>query len=154
MIQIADDLASLLLQGLDGPLPEFERNRCRVGLALALRPAAGLQLAYVGLGRWQTTGGVWGPAAVPGAVAIHLAMNNPGRWVALAPRGRRAWSMAIGRARASLALVDGRLAEVLAPAPTADAPGLRLRERAGQVEVRWRSAPNAQPVRVWAVTLP
>lgn len=148
MIQIPDDLASLLLLGLDGPLPEFERNRCRVGLALAMRPAAGLRLAYAGQGCWQTTGGTWGPAALPGAVVLHLAVNNPGRWLGLAPRSRSAWAMAIGRARESLALVDARLADALRAAPSADAPGLRLHERAGEVAVRWRPAPNAQPVRV------
>lgn len=154
MIQLADDLASLLLHGLDSPLPEFERNRCRVALALAMRPAAGLRLAYQGRGCWQTTGGAWEPAAVPGAVALHLAVNNAGQWVGLVPGGRRRWAMTIDRARRSLARVDPHLAEVLRAAPAADAPGLRLRDRAGQVDVRWRPAPNAPPVRVWAVPLP
>lgn len=152
MIQITDDLASLLLVGLDSPLTEYQRNSARVGLALAMRPATGLRLAYAGQGCWATTGGAWEPAAMPGAAVISLAVHNAGRWVALAPRSRRAWSMTIDRARASLALVDPRLAEVLAPAATADAPGLRLRQRAGQVEVRYHPAPNAQPVLV-GVTL-
>lgn len=152
-VSIPDDLARLLLLALDAPLPEYERNRAKVALLLALRGPQALRLSYAGRGRWLTTSGVWEPAAAAGAAALNLVINNPGQWVQLAPRSRRAWAIAIDRARDSLARVDRRLVVALAVAETFDGPGLRLRDLGGQVEVRWRPAPGAV-VRVGAVPLP
>jgi hypothetical protein len=149
VIQIGEALAGMLMLGLEGPLPEYARNQARVGLALAMRPAAPMLLAARADGGWQTAQGPWQPAAAAGAAVLHAALSSPGAWVPLdAQRSRRAWDMAVGRARTSLARVDPHLAAALHAAPTADAPGLRLREHAGQVEIRYRPAPNVRPVRV------
>ena len=139
-IQISADLLDVLLQALDGPLPEFERNHAKVQLALARRRARKpLRLAYAGSEAYETAAGTWTPGSAPGAAVLGLLVLNPERWIALRPdRSARAWRAAVARARESLLGVDAALAGALCPARSAGSAGVRFRTRDRVVEVFWR----------------